>query len=113
MNGNNGMKPRKPGARAEASVTKRDLVVRIANETGLQQEAVHDVIQRLLDHITEALKQGQHIEFRDFGVFQVIVRKARVGRNPTQPQNVVPIPARRVVKFKPGRLMKLTMPPPA
>ena len=106
MNGNNGKKARRPGPRAEASVTKRDLVIRIASATGLKQEIVLDVIQRTLDGIIDALKQGQHIEFREFGVFQVIVRKARIGRNPTRPENVVRIPARRVVKFKPGRLMK-------
>ena len=91
------------------ALTKRDLVVRIAHETGMNQQEVHDVIQRTLDYITEALQNGMHVEFRDFGVFQVTLRKSRIGRNPNKPTNVVRIPPRKVVKFKPGRKMKLIM----
>ncbi len=87
-------------------MTKRDLAVRIAEETGLTQHQTLDVIQRALDHITEALGRGQKIEFREFGVFEVRTRKPRVGRNPKRPEVDVPIPARRVVKFKPGKEMK-------
>jgi nucleoid DNA-binding protein len=87
-------------------MTKRDLVVRISDETGLVQEDVYAVLQKMLDYITEALIQGKHVEFRDFGVFEVHQRKARVGRNPNKPENVVHIPQRKVVKFKPGKLMK-------
>lgn len=87
-------------------MTKRELVVQIAQETGLVQEDVYAVVQKTLDHITEALVRGDHIEFRDFGVFEVCVRKPRVGRNPNRPQDVVTIPERKVVKFKPGKIMK-------
>ena len=87
-------------------MTKRDLVVRISKETGIIQEDVYTVIQRTLDYITEGLSEGSHIEFRDFGVFEVSVRKARIGRNPNKPDQVVNIPQRRVVKFKPGKKMK-------
>jgi nucleoid DNA-binding protein len=96
------------------ALTKRDLVVRIAHETGLNQQEVHVVIQRTLDYITEALQKGMHAEFRDFGVFQVTLRKSRIGRNPNKPADVVRIPPRKVVKFKPGRKMKAIMlEPPA
>ncbi len=95
-----------PEAAASNSLTKRKLVIRISAETGLRQEDVFDVLQRSLDYITEALQQGKHVEFRDFGVFEVIQRKSRVGRNPNKPANVVQIPSRNVVKFKPGRKMK-------
>ena len=88
------------------SVTKRDLVVRISKETGIVQEDVYTVVQKTLDYITEALVNNQHVEFRDFGVFEVTTRKARIGRNPNKPQDVVQIPERRVVKFKPGKEMK-------
>lgn len=88
------------------SLTKRDLVIRIATELGMNQQDVHRVVQRSLDYITEALQQGKHVEFREFGVFEVITRKSRVGRNPKKPTDVVTIPPRKVVKFKPGRLMK-------
>ena len=87
-------------------MTKRDLIVRISKETGIIQEDVTAIIQKTLDYITEALVNGKHVEFRDFGVFEVNVRKARTGRNPNKPENVVQIPRRRVVKFKPGKKMK-------
>ena len=87
-------------------MTKRDLVVRIANETGLIQQDVMAVLQKSLDHITEALEKGETVEFRNFGVFEIAVRKSRIGRNPNKPEDVVTIPERRVVKFKPGKIMK-------
>ncbi len=87
-------------------MTKRDLVVRIADETGLIQQDVAVVLQKSLDYITEALEQGKTVEFRNFGVFEINVRKARVGRNPNKPEDVVTIPERKVVKFKPGKVMK-------
>ena len=87
-------------------MTKRDLVVRISKETGVIQENVYTIIQKSLDYITEALVKGENVEFRDFGVFEVCTRRARIGRNPNRPENVVQIPERKVVKFKPGKKMK-------
>ena len=87
-------------------MTKRDIVVRISRETGIIQEDVQAVMQKTLDYIIEGLEKGEHIEFRDFGVFEVILRKARIGRNPNRPADVVQIPERKVVKFKPGKKMK-------
>ena len=87
-------------------MTKRKLVLRISGETGLVQEDVAAVLQKTLDYIIEALKKGERVEFRDFGVFTVRIRKPRVGRDPHKPETDVPIPERKVVKFKPGRLMK-------
>lgn len=87
-------------------MTKRDLAVRIAKETGLVQQDVAVVIQKTLDYIMASLAKGQTVEFRNFGVFEVRVRKARVGRNPNQPTHVVTIPSRKVVRFKMGRIMK-------
>lgn len=87
------------------TLTKRDLVVRISEETGLVQTQVFDVIQKTLDHISESLSKGDKVELRNFGVFEVKTRKARVGRNPNAPETDVPIPARSVVKFKPGKEM--------
>lgn len=87
-------------------MTKRELVVRIAEETGLIQTDVSAVLQKSLDYIVDALVEGRTVEFRNFGVFEVCVRKARVGRNPNKPENEVAIPERRVVKFKPGKVMK-------
>lgn len=87
-------------------MTKKELVIRISKETGFTQEDVLDVIQKTLDYITESLVRGNTIEFRDFGVFEVKMRKARIGRNPNKPENTVQIPPRRVVKFKAGKRMK-------
>ena len=87
-------------------MTKRDLVLRISIETGLVQHDVLDVIQKTLDYISEALTKGNTVELRNFGVFEVKIRKARVGRNPNAPETDVPIPPRAVVKFKPGKEMR-------
>jgi len=87
-------------------MTKRDLVVQISEETGLVQQQVLDVVQKTLDHISTAVATGQTVELRNFGVFEVKVRKARIGRNPNQPETDVPIPRRAVVKFKPGKEMR-------
>ena len=87
-------------------MTKRDLIMRISDETGLIQEDVKAVLQKSLDYIVDALEKNESVEFRNFGVFEVRERKERVGRNPNQPEHDVMIPARRVVKFKPGKVMK-------
>jgi nucleoid DNA-binding protein len=98
------------------TLTKRELVMRISEETGLIQTQVFDVVQKTLDQISEALAKGGKVELRNFGVFEVKVRKARVGRNPRNPAKDVPIPARSMVKFKAGKEMKATVlkltPPP-
>jgi len=87
-------------------MTKRDLVMRIARETGLIQQDVSVVLQKTLDYIVESLAKGESVEFRNFGVFEVRIRKSRIGRNPNKPTHVVTIPTRKVVKFKMGRIMK-------
>ncbi|MCA1810225.1 MAG: HU family DNA-binding protein [Kiritimatiellia bacterium] len=87
-------------------MTKRDLVIRISQETGLIQQDVFNVLQKTLDHIIESLARDENVEFRNFGVFEVRVRKSRIGRNPNKPSHVVTIPTRKVVKFKMGRIMK-------
>jgi nucleoid DNA-binding protein len=89
------------------TLTKRDLVVRISEETGLIQTQVFDVVQKTLDHIAESLAKGDKVELRNFGVFEVKIRKARVGRNPNKPEVDVPIPARSMVKFKAGKEMRV------
>ncbi len=88
------------------TLTKRELVVEISNETGLVQHQVFDVIQRTLDHITDALANGQTVELRNFGVLEVRLTKPRVGRNPNVPGSSFVIPARATVKFKAGKIMR-------
>ena len=88
------------------TLTKRDLVVRISEETELVQQQVFEVVQKTLDYIAEALSKGEKVELRNFGVFEVKVRKARVGRNPNAPETDVTIPQRAMVKFKAGKEMR-------
>jgi len=84
---------------------KRDIVLKISQDTEVKQVIVKDVVQRTFDAILEALKAGKRIELRNFGVFQVKKRKKRIGRNPKTGE-VVPVPERRTVVFKPGLEMK-------
>lgn len=86
-------------------MTKKDIVLKIAEETGLKQVDVKQVVQRTLDHITAALSKGETVELRNFGVFKVKARKSRIGRNP-KTGTTVPIPERKVVAFKVGMVMK-------
>jgi len=87
-------------------MTKRDIVVRIAKETGIIQTEVTDVVQKTLDYIADELAEGRTIELRNFGVFECRVRKSRKGRNPNKPKNEVIIPERVVVKFRSGKELK-------
>jgi len=87
------------------TLTKRDLVLRISEETKLEQNKTFLVVQKVLDYITESLAKGDRVELRDFGVFEVKVRQARIGRDPRKPEIDVPIPARSMVKFKSGKIM--------
>ena len=88
------------------TLTKRELVVTISNETGLVQHQVFDVVQKTLDHLTDALAKGDTVELRNFGVFEVRLTKARVGRNPNKPGSSFVIPPRATVKFKSGKIMR-------
>jgi len=89
-----------------STLTKREIVLNISNETGMVQHEVFDVVQKTLDQIIEALARGDSIELRNFGVFEVKLTKPRVGRNPNQPGSSFTIPARAAVKFKSGKIMK-------
>jgi len=84
---------------------KRDIVLKISQDTEIKQVIVKNVVQRTFDTIFEALKSGKRIELRNFGVFQVKKRKKRIGRNPKTGE-VVPVPERLTVVFKPGLEMK-------
>lgn len=88
------------------ALTKRELAIQISEESGLNQQQALQAVQLTLDGILSALEKGRHVEFRDFGVFEIVVRKARIGRNPNKPQDTVEIPEHRSVKFKPGKHMR-------
>ncbi|MBI3846686.1 MAG: HU family DNA-binding protein [Planctomycetes bacterium] len=91
-----------------ATVSKRDLVLRIAARVGQSKAVTGDVIQSFLDEVIDELARGNRLEFREFGVFEVKTRAARKARNP-QNGEPVQIAARTVVRFKAGRKMKATV----
>jgi nucleoid DNA-binding protein len=86
-------------------MTKKDIVIKIAEDTELKQIDVKRIVQKTLDHIVEALTRAETVELRNFGIFKVKLRKSRVGRNP-KTGVTVPIPEKRIVSFKPGMIMK-------
>lgn len=88
------------------NLTKRQIVQSIYDGANYQHKDVTDIVQATLDKIAEGLTQGRNVELRNFGVFEVQVRKSRVGRNPNRPETDVLIPRRAVVKFKAGKDMK-------
>ena len=88
-----------------ATVTKRDIVNKIAEETGIKQLQIKKIVQKTFDSMIESLSKGQKIELRNFGIFKVKSRRARTGRNP-RTGVTVPVPPKKVVVFKPGMIMK-------
>jgi len=88
--------------------TKKELVDRVADLTGNKRVVVKKVIQTFLDQIIDELGKGNRLEFRDFGVFETKKRAARMAQNPKTLERVR-VPAKRSVKFKTGRLMKLKL----
>ena len=87
------------------TVTKKELVDRIAEDTKSKHVLAKKIVQGFLDEIIEELSKGNRLEFRDFGVFEVRHRAARVAQNPKTLERVQ-VPAKRTVRFKAGRLMK-------
>lgn len=96
------------------TTTKKELANRIADRTGQTKVVVKEILQTFLDEIVKELAMGNRLEFREFGVFEVKERKARRAQNPRTLEKV-DVPAKRVVKFKVGRLMRQRVceePPP-
>jgi integration host factor subunit beta len=88
-----------------ATVTKKELISRIAERTQAKRVLVKRIIQAFLDEIISELCKNNRLEFRDFGVFETRTRAARIAQNPKTLERVE-VPAKRTVKFKMGRLMK-------
>lgn len=86
-------------------MTKKDIVLKIAEESGIKQIDVKKVVQRTLDYITESLVKGETVELRNFGVFKIKSRRGRTGRNP-RTGVTVPVPPKKVAVFKPGLALK-------
>jgi integration host factor subunit beta len=90
------------------TITKKDLIDRIADKTGQKRVVVKRIIQGFLDDIIDELGRGNRLEFRDFGVFESKVRAARTAQNPKTLERVE-VPQKRTVKFKVGRVMKMRL----
>lgn len=88
------------------TMTKKKLINSISQEKGIHPNDVRHVIQAFLDEITDCLSKGQRLEFREFGVFEVVERKQKIGRNPKNAAVPIVIPARMAVKFTPGKKMR-------
>ena len=86
-------------------MTKRDIVLKISEKTGIKQIVVKEVVHQVFNVIFDALKAGKKIEIRNFGIFKVKRRKKRIGRNP-KTGDVIPVPERNTVTFKPGLEIK-------
>ena len=92
-------------ARKTETIAKRTIAERIAERLNLGQVQTLQVVQVFLDEVVSELAKGNRLEFRDFGVFETVTRKARTALNP-KTLSKVPVPSRVVVKFKVGRLLK-------
>ncbi len=88
------------------TTTKKKLILSISQEKGIHPNDVQHVIQAFLDKMTERLMKGDRLEFRDFGIFEVVTRKQKIGRNPKNAAEPIVIPERYVVKFTPGKKMR-------
>lgn len=88
------------------TITKKKLINGISQEKGIHPNDVRNVIQAFLDQMTLCLAEGNRLEFRDFGVFEVVERKQKIGRNPKNAAVPIVIPARFAVKFTPGKKMR-------
>jgi integration host factor subunit beta len=89
-----------------STITKKKLIQNISQARGLHPNDVRNVIQAFLDAMTDTLSQGDRLEFRDFGVFEIVERKQKIGRNPKNAAVPIVIPARKAVKFTPGKKMR-------
>lgn len=88
-----------------ATITKKELIDRLADQEGYKRVVVKRIIQGFLDSIVAELGNGNRLEFRDFGVFESKIRAPRQAQNPKTMDKVM-VPSRRTVKFKVGRIMK-------
>ena len=91
-----------------STITKKELIDRISEKSNHKRVVVKRIIQTFLDEIIDELGRGNRLEFRDFGVFESKVRAARIAQNPKTLERVS-VPAKRTVKFKVGRVMKLKL----
>ena len=90
---------------SEKTLTRMDLSEAVFREVGLSRNESADLVENVLNHVSDALVQGEQVKLSSFGTFSVRDKNARVGRNPKTGQEA-PIPPRRVLTFRPSHLMK-------
>lgn len=88
------------------TITKRDIATNLSDQTGLSLSDVSIMVDSFIEIVGKNLVLGNDITFRTFGTFELRLAKAKIGRNPKKPDSAVEIPARYVVRFKPGRELK-------
>jgi DNA-binding protein HU-beta len=86
-------------------MTKSELVRQLAEDFELPRRQVTELVEALLDKITEVLKSGDKVALTPFGQFRIRDRAARIARNP-QTGAPVNVPAKRVLRFTAGRTLK-------
>lgn len=90
---------------SENTLTRMDLSEAIYREVGLSRNDAGQLVESILDHMSDALVRGEQVKISSFGTFSVRDKAARVGRNPKTGEEV-PINPRRVLTFRPSHLMK-------
>jgi len=88
------------------TITKKALIQQISRKNGMNPTDVRLIVQELFDYVQDSLSEGNRFEFRGFGVFEIVRRKPKVGRNPKAPEKTIIIPARNAVKFTAGKRLK-------
>jgi integration host factor subunit beta len=92
------------------SFTRSDLAASISAKRGCTVESARQTIEDFLSAVTTALSSGKKVEFRGFGVIEVVKRKEKVGRNPKAPEKgTYRIPPRNVVRFRTGKELDETL----
>jgi integration host factor subunit beta len=95
-----------PAGKAGKTLTKADLIERVAEATGLTKKQAEEVVESIFGGIIGALRSGEKIELRGFGSFRLRQRGARIARNPKREGVSVSVPAKSVPYFRPGKLLK-------
>lgn len=92
--------------RVSSTSTRRDLSIAIAEEHHLPQAQAYAIIDTTLQALLANLVENGHLELRGFGVFEVVERKGRKGRNPKKPDEEIWIKPCKTVKFRVSRLLR-------
>lgn len=87
-------------------MNKADLVAKVAKKAGLTKKAAEEAVNAFIGSVEEALKKGDKVQLIGFGTFEVRSRKARTGRNPRKPGEVIKIKAAKAPAFKAGKALK-------